>query len=238
MRSRAVIRRRRVGLAVSMSAGLAVWNNVVVRLPGVRGSYVAANCAATAAVLAAARRAELSWDELGLARRALPDGLRWGGSYGLLVAAGYATALAVPALRPLLADARVAGRDGADLAYQALLRIPLGTVLWEEVAFRGVLLAVLARLASRSSAVAGSALLFGVWHIRPTLDGLAANELVDGRAATGAAVTLACLATAAAGLLFATLRLRSGSLLAPVVLHLATNDLGLLAAAAATRPGR
>ncbi len=238
MRSRAVIRRRRVGLAVSMSAGLAVWNNgVAPRRPGVRGSYGAANCAPTAAVLAAARRAELSWDELGLARRALPDGLRWGGSYGLLVAAGYATALAVPALRPLLADARVAGRDGADLAYQALLRIPLGTVLWEEVAFRGVLLAVLARLASRSSAVAGSALLFGVWHIRPTLDGLAANRIVEGAVPTAGLVLLACLGTAAAGVLFSWMRLRSGSLVAPVLLHLATNSLGTLAAVAAFRLG-
>jgi uncharacterized protein len=46
---------------------------------------------------------------------------------------------------------------------------------------------------------------------------------------------LACLATAAAGVLFAWLRLRSGSLLAPVLLHLATNSVGLLAAAAAVR---
>jgi hypothetical protein len=42
---------------------------------------------------------------------------------------------------PLLSDARVAGLDGDEFAYQVLVRIPLGTVLWEEVAFRGVLLA-------------------------------------------------------------------------------------------------
>jgi membrane protease YdiL (CAAX protease family) len=48
---------------------------------------------------------------------------------------------------------------------------------------------------------------------------------------------LACLGTAAAGVLFAELRLRSGSLLAPALLHLATNCLGLLAAAAAHRLG-
>jgi membrane protease YdiL (CAAX protease family) len=37
--------------------------------------------------------------------------------------------------------------------------------------------------------------------------------------------------------LFAWLRVRSGSLLAPVLLHLATNALGTLAAAAAHRLG-
>jgi membrane protease YdiL (CAAX protease family) len=41
--------------------------------------------------------------------------------------------------------------------------------------------------------------------------------------------------TAAAGVLFTVLRLRSGSLLAPVLLHLATNSLGTPAVAAALR---
>jgi membrane protease YdiL (CAAX protease family) len=46
---------------------------------------------------------------------------------------------------------------------------------------------------------------------------------------------VACLATAAAGVLFSWLRLRSGSLLAPGLLHVATNSMGTLAAAAALR---
>jgi uncharacterized protein len=236
MRSRAVGRRRVVVLAGPLVVGLAVWNNLVVqRLPEFRGSYVVVNGLATAAVLAGARWAGLSWAELGLDRRRLPSGLRWGGACAAAVAAGYATALAVPALRPLLTDARAAGRDAGDLAYEALVRIPVGTVLWEEVAFRGVLLAVLVRLLSRPAAVAGTSLLFGLWHVRPTLDGLAANDLVEGTAARTGAVVVACLATAAAGVLFCALRLRSGSLLAPVLLHLGTNVLGLLAAATATR---
>jgi uncharacterized protein len=235
VRGRAVSRRRLVGLAVPLTAGLAAWNNLVVhRLPA-RGSYVVANAAATATVLTAARWAGLTRGELGLARGRLPAGVRWGGPAGVVVTAGYAVALAVPALRPLLADARVAGRDGADLAYQALLRIPVGTVLWEEVAFRGVLLAVLRRLVPSPAAVGASSVLFGVWHVRPTLDGLAVNGLARGPVATGAAVLLGCLGTAAAGVLLTALRLRSGSLLAPALLHLATNSGGLGAAAAAIR---
>ena len=75
----------------------------------------------------------------------------------------------------------------------------------------------------------------GIWHVRPTLDGLAVNGLARGPVATGAAVLLGCLGTAAAGVLFTALRLRSGSLLAPVLLHLATNSAGLGAAEAAIR---
>jgi membrane protease YdiL (CAAX protease family) len=226
-------------LAAALVPTLGAWNNLVVhRLPGRPASYVVANVAATAVLLAAARASRLSWGELGLDRRRLAAGARWGGSCAAVVAAGYGTALAVPVLRPLLGDARVAGLDGGELAGQALVRIPLGTVLWEEVAFRGVLLATLGRLLSRRGATGVSAAVFGLWHVRPTLGALAANDLAEGPLARTGAVLLACLGTAAAGVLFTELRLRSGSLLAPALLHLATNSLGVLAGAAAHGTGR
>jgi membrane protease YdiL (CAAX protease family) len=234
--ARAGDRRSVVVLIGALVAVLAAWNNVVVtRLPGYPESYVVANVAATAVVLVAARATGLTWEELGLAPRRLRAGVRWGGACVVLVAAGYAVALAIPALRPLLTDARVGGLDGADIAFRVLVRIPFGTVVWEEVAFRGVLLAALLRVLSPPAATAASSALFGIWHIRPTLSALAENDVVDGAVLAGGAVLLACLATAATGVLFTWLRLRSGSLLAPALLHLATNSLGTLAAAASFR---
>ncbi len=213
--------------------GLAVWNNVVVtRLPGHPAAYVTANVTAAGLLLLTARTVGLSWDDLGLARRRLPAGARWGGTCFALIAAGYLAALAVPAVRPLLADARAAGLDGADVAWRVLVRIPLGTVLWEEVAFRGVLFAALARLLSLRAAVTVSAAVFGVWHVRPTLSALRVNDLAEGPLLTGLGVLLGCLVTTLAGVVLTWLRLRSGSLLAPALLHLATNSLGTLAAAA------
>ncbi|PWW24133.1 CAAX prenyl protease-like protein [Geodermatophilus normandii] len=239
--------RRRLGVATAgLCVGLLAWNTVVVpALPGRPASAVAANAGATVLLLAAARWWGLSWAELGLARRRLPAGARWGGVSAALVLAAYAGALAVPALRPLLADARVAGLDGPAVAVRALVRVPLGTVAWEEVAFRGVLLAAACRLLPLPAATALSCAVFGLWHVRPALRGLDANAAADaiaddaagGLLGTGTAVVLTCLGTAAAGLLFTWLRLRSGSLLAPALLHLATNSLGVLAAAAATRAG-
>lgn len=227
---------RTVALAAALVLVLGAWNNVLVtRLPGYPGSYVAANLTAAGVLVAAARASGLSWAELGLARDRLLSGARWGGACAGLVAAGYLSALAVPVVRPLLTDERVAGLGGDELASQVLLRIPLGTVLWEEVAFRGVLLAALARVLSPRAAIAGSAAVFGLWHVRPTLSALAINDLTTGPLLTGLAVLLACLATALAGLVLTWLRLRSGSLLAPALLHLATNSLGALAAAAAFR---
>jgi CAAX protease family protein len=116
-----------------------------------------------------------------------------------------------------------------------LVRIPWGTVLWEEVAFRGVLLASLSRLVSVRTATAMSAAVFGIWHVRPTLSALAANNVAGGPVLRAVAVVLGCLFTGVAGGLFAWLRLRSGSLLAPGLLHLAANALGTLAAAVAHR---
>jgi len=223
---------------VALVLVLAAWNNVVVtRLPGYPASYVVANLTAAGVLLVAARSAGLSWEELGLARRRLPAGARWGGACLGLVAACYLVALAVPTLRPLLTDARAAGLDGGEVAYQVLVRVPLGTVLWEEVAFRGVLLAALTRALSPRAALAVSAAVFGLWHVRPTLSALAANDLADGPLLTGLAVLLGCLLTSVAGVALTWLRLRSGSLLAPVLLHLATNSLGTLAAVAALRLG-
>ena len=238
MHPRLVASKRVAVFAAALVFALAAWNNLIVtRLPAHPGSYVAANLTATGLLLAGARASGLSWEELGLAGRRLAAGAKWGGACLALVAAGYLAALAVPVVRPLLTDARVAGLDGGGLAYQVLVSIPLGTVVWEEVAFRGVLLAALARLLSLPAATVVSATVFGVWHVRPTLDALAVNDLVDGPVLTGLAVLLGCLATALAGLILAWLRLRSGSLLAPALLHLATNSLGALAAATALRLG-
>ena len=71
----------------------------------------------------------------------------------------------------------------------------------------------------------------GIWHVRSTLSGLEVNDLVDGPVATAVSVVLVRLVTTAAGVLATALRLRSGSLLAPALLHLATNSLAALAAA-------
>ncbi|MGY1722159.1 CPBP family intramembrane glutamic endopeptidase [Blastococcus sp. SYSU DS0533] len=238
MHARAAGRRGEVLFAAAVVVLLGAWNNVVItRAPGYPQSYVAVNLAATALLVAAARSVGITWHELGLGRRRAGAGLRWGGVCAAVVAAGYAAALAVPATRPLLADARLAGAGPGEVAHQALVRIPLGTVVWEEVAFRGVLLAALLRLVGPRAAVAVHAPLFGIWHVRPTLSAATANTVADGSGGLLLAVLLGCILTAAAGALFAWLRLRSGSLLAPVLLHLATNSLGALAAAAAHRLG-
>src|SRR6202008_165875 len=105
------------------------------------------------------------------------------------VVAAYALAVLTPAARPLLDDQRVAVLDRRQLAYHVLLRIPLGTVAWEETAFRGVLAAALRRVLAEPAATAVASAVFGIWHIRPSAEALAANRLATTRGARISAVT-------------------------------------------------
>jgi uncharacterized protein len=179
----------------------------------------------------------------GLRRDRLRSGLRLGSAAAAPVVAALGLAALTPATRPLLNDQRVAGLDGRQLAYHVLLRIPLGTVAWEETAFRGVLHAALRRVLAEPAATTVAGAVFGIWHIRPTAEALAANRLAAGRGARIAAVAATIAATALAGALLSLLRERSGSLAAPVTAHLAANCAGPLASALARtldarRPGR
>lgn len=209
---------------------LAAYNNATNLLGLPEGVYVPLNLTTGALLVAAARRQGYDWDTVGLSRAAVRPGLRWGAAGAAVVAVGLAAALAWPPAAPLLADERVAGLSRAGLAYQVGVRIPLGTVAFEEVAFRGVLLGAWARDHTVPAAVVGSSALFGVWHIGPTLVLLAENEVALGLWATVATVAGSVALTTGAGAAFAALRLRTGGILAPALVHLATNALGTLAA--------
>jgi membrane protease YdiL (CAAX protease family) len=130
------------------------------------------------------------------------------------------------------------------VAEHALVRVPLGTAVWEEVAFRAVLPALLERAvtgtgrdrtSSRGPVTAAGALAFGLWHVRPTADAVRLNAPTAGWGRTTAAVLGGVAVTAGAHVALEGLRRRTGSLLAPLVLHAAVNAAGTVAAAVADR---
>ena len=188
-------------------------------------TYVPLNLALTAGLVAVGRAAGATWEQLGLAGRHLRSGLRWGAGVGVAAAAVMGIGAALPVTRVFFEDERVQIDNGlGELAYQALVRIPLGTVLLEEVAFRGVLLALLVPRMSTRSAVLVSSALFGLWHIVPTLGAANTND-ISGLAQAGT-VAGAVVVTFVGGIVFCALRLRSGHVVAPVLLHLAFNVTG------------
>jgi membrane protease YdiL (CAAX protease family) len=199
----------------------------------VPGAHVAVGLGLAACLLAAARAARLTAADLGLARPAWPSGLRWGVAAAAVVAAAYAVALLIPPVRQALPDGD--GEVGRAALLAAFVVVPLGTVLPEELAFRGLLLALLGRGHGVRAATLLSSGLFGLWHILPSLGGGVANAAIAGAVGGDAAGTLlrvvatVCF-TFAAGVVLCALRLRSGSLLAPVLAHWAVNGLGIIVA--------
>ncbi|MGS2643493.1 CPBP family glutamic-type intramembrane protease [Streptosporangium sp. LJ11] len=139
------------------------------------------SAAATGALVVMARRSGLSWAELGFHRRA--RGLRIGGALVSAVAAAYTAGVAVPATRRFFRDERALSLSRARALEEALLQVPVGTVLLEEVGFRGVLHALVARSHGHGTATAVSSVLFGLWHILPAVDMMAANPALSRLAA-------------------------------------------------------
>ncbi len=215
-----------VATAVTITA-LAVLNVLKHTMPS---ASVVIGATATAGLLAVARASGLSWGQLGLSPDRIRHGLVWG--LGAIGAVGvvYLVGLAIPLTRGAFLDARY--QVGAsDALRTALVVIPIGTVLFEEVAFRSVLWGMLKRHMSTTRTVVVSSALFGLWHILPSLDFAAAHGMGD-KGTSPAATTLVVLGTvlftAAGGAVAGELRRRSGSVLASAGMHWATNGLGVL----------
>lgn len=202
--------------------------------------YLQTCLGAAAVLLLLARLSGTSWSALGLAAGSWLSGLAWGAACVLTVLGAYLVALGVPAARPFFHHGAVDSQSAHVVLRHALVLIPFGTVLLEEVAFRGVLLGVLDVDSGAAWAVLVSSVAFGLWHILPSLGLLTTNVgvgavLGSGRHAQVATVVLSILGTASAGAVFCLLRLGSGSLIAPMAMHWSVNGFGLFFAWLALR---
>lgn len=231
------MRRRDLVFALSAGTALGAYNNLVSLHPWHQRRYVLVNLTATGALLAAAAASGLAPTDLGLGRGWWRPG-RLAAGLAASTAAGWMLIAAVPATRVVLADRRVTSFAPRAVAYEAAVRIPAGTVLWEEIAFRGVLQAALRRVLPERKAIGVTALVFGIWHIRPTIGALRANGLAADRVQAACLGIAGSAAIAVPGVLLSWLRERSGRLAAPALLHLAANSGAMIAAGLAARQGR
>ncbi|MBS1849168.1 MAG: CPBP family intramembrane metalloprotease [Actinobacteria bacterium] len=183
------------------------------------GAHFFLNVALAAGVVAAAHfMGGLDAAALGVSRRSLGAGLRYGaGAFGLVVVVA-AVAAALPAGRHAL-DVDDAHVTAGSLALRVGLIIPVGTVIVEELIFRGVLHGLLTRAFSPLRAWMIGAMLFGAWHVYPAW-----------RADGAAAAMGTFVATTIAGVIFVWLRVRSDHVVAPMLAHLATNTVPLTTA--------
>ncbi len=111
-----------------------------------------------------------------------------------------------------------------ELFLQIFLRMPLGTIIIEELAFRGILLANLKRFTTVPWAIIGSSAVFAVWHIGVNFHimetSLKSNQDIV------AVVTFAGLYLGVffAGCIWAALKELTNHLAAPMVAHWVVNS--------------
>jgi membrane protease YdiL (CAAX protease family) len=214
---------------LSLLATATVLVNLV--LPG--WAYPLCGLVVAAALLGVARWSGLRARAIGLDSRNLGRPVVFGlvglGAIGLV----FGVAVAIPALRGLFGDGRLDTLGIGTLLWVTLVRIPLGTVLLEEIAFRGVLPALLgAGDRWRWRPVLITAALFGLWHAFPSM-ALLQNATVGaafGDVPIVVVSVLTMLAAAVAGVALHWWRHTGRGLLAPMLVHLATNSGGVLVA--------
>jgi len=228
----------RVASAIA-TAGVLAYAAVAPRLGRRHAALTAAGV--SCAALGAARAGGVSWQELGLAPGRAGRGAVVGLAVALPIAAGVIAAARHPATRGVLADARVVELDDRDAAYELLVRIPVVTAATEELLFRSVLLGIgSAWLGGRRAAV-WTSLVFGVWHVVPALHSHRHNPgaagAVDGMGGRAALVAGTVAATAVAGLGLCALRLRTKSVVAPIIVHAAVNGVAFAVSRAVARSG-
>ena len=234
------------GTEVAASAATLAYNVAISQVTSGIG-YVMANDSAAVLSVVAARTCGVSRAGLGVCPDRLGRGIRIGLTTALPAAAVVGLGAVVPATRGFFHDERARGGGTRHVLFETLVRIPLGTALPEEVIFRGSLLGLFTRRHSPAVAASMSSILFGVWHVLPTLRTLPLNPAgarVHGNPMRTAGVVLATVtATTLAGYGLAWLRFRSGSIAAPVIAHASLNGAAYLAArfvidAAAPQPDR
>ncbi|QDO86956.1 CPBP family intramembrane metalloprotease [Ornithinimicrobium ciconiae] len=221
--------RRRVLATCGVALALGVTNVLAAPRLG-RAASMTWNLGTTAVVLGLGRWAGVDRTAVGLDPRRLRAGLATGAAGSAALALLLGAVSATTTGRELLDDDRVVDASWAQTLAHVGIFIPLGTVVLEEVAFRGALPALLDPDGrSVPLTVAVPSLAFGAWHVVSSRAFVAAHGQDNdpdrpGGAAAGSTAGIVA-ATAVAGLVLGLARRRGGHLAAPALMHLTANAL-------------
>ena len=147
--------------------------------------HLAASLGACGAIAGLAARAGAGPREQGIRARDVPKGV----VFGVIAATPIVIAMGAGVIsrrsREFYRDPRVTEASAREAAYHVFVRIPFGTALPEELIFRGAILGLLSRYHPPHTAAALSSILFGLWHIAPTVDRIESGRGIRRRRARG-----------------------------------------------------
>lgn len=211
---------------------LFIYNNIVNLLPAelhVR-IYVWLNLTVLFLVWLWARKyLDLNTRDIGFTKENLGKSILYGmGLTALIIVPAFALRQLLPALGITGTFVRLEGFSRAELWWRTLVRIPMGTGLFEEVIFRGIFYGYLIKHYSSRYAIFYSSLFFAFWHIMPALKVLLVDfQVISPLPLIG--LWLVGLAGAfVAGLIFAWIRHRTGNIAGCLIAHILINDLFLI----------
>ena len=173
--------------------------------------------------------AGLKLDDIGLSPKNFKSGLKYSAYLIALIAVVLVLVFIIDS--KIFQDPRYHHALGSAL-YSSLVLLPLKTVFFEELAFRGFLLSLLFKTKNnRMFATIASSLLFGLWHIGTA--GKLSSQGIDGGATISSPLTIfgVFIVTTLAGIVFCELRWRSKSLVAPIAVHWFINGIAIVLAA-------
>jgi membrane protease YdiL (CAAX protease family) len=168
-----------------------------------------------------ARWAGFALAELGLAGAQARTSALWGIALGLVLAL---PPVAFIALAPLVTGepvqaGEINGLSGSEMALRLAFRIPVGTALFEEVAFRGLLYASWLRATDLRRTVLGTGIVFALWHVVITFKSVAESEVVEAAPLIALGYLGSMLGLFVGGAAFALLRWRTGGVAGPFFFH-------------------
>jgi membrane protease YdiL (CAAX protease family) len=226
------------------AALLILWGNAAAallggtsRLPGGSVEFALAGAALVWLSLAFARALALDAAALGLSWIPFARGAAVGAAIGVVgsIAAVGVLRYVVPVIVGLEVEyAPLEQVTEVELVRHVAVFLPLGTVIPEELAFRGVLLGGLLRRLRQRDALIVSGAAFALWHVGVAIATVGDTTLGSPSPWFAPAVAVALVAVLLSGSAFAWLRLRTRSLATTIALHWTFNA-GLLLGLSYTR---
>jgi membrane protease YdiL (CAAX protease family) len=168
-----------------------------------------------------ARWVGFSLSDLGLAGAQVRIGALWGIAFGVVLAL---PPVAFIALTPFVTGEPVQAGEINDLsspamAFRLAFRVPVGTALFEEVAFRGILYACWLRASDLRRTVLATGVVFAFWHTVITFRSVTNAEVVESVPLIALGYLAALLGLFVGGAAFALLRWRAGGVAGPFFVH-------------------